>query len=315
MSQITSSPHDDGELSNNQNQQPKTAHNILIAFLLNLGFSIYEFIGGSFTGSTAIMSDAIHDLGDAVSIGLSFLLEKRSLRAPDEKHTYGYLRYSLLGGMITTLILLLGSGFVIINAIIHLCHPSPIDYDGMIFLAIIGTVVNFVAAYLTSRGESLNQKSVNLHMLEDVLGWVVVLMGAIIMKLINITYIDPILSIFVALFIIAHALKNLFAILDIFLEKTPAQLSLSNLEKHLLTLSKIQNIHHLHVWSIDESHHYATLHVVTQHPSPKLKQIIRHELLKYHITHVTIEFESPNETCTEHKCHLQPSSHPRHHHH
>ena len=95
----------------------KTEKNILIAFILNLAFSIFEFAGGIFTGSVAIISDAVHDIGDAVSIGISYFFEKKSKKQPDEKYTYGYARYSIIGSVITTLILLFGSVMVIFNAI------------------------------------------------------------------------------------------------------------------------------------------------------------------------------------------------------
>ena len=160
----------------------KTERNIFIAFLLNLSFSVFEFIGGIITGSVAIMSDAVHDIGDAASIGISFFLEKKSKGKPDEKYTYGYARYSVVGGLITTLILLLGSVMVIYNAVNRIIEPTEIDYTGMIIFAVVGVCVNFCAAIFTREGGSLNQKAVNLHMLEDVLGWLVVLMGAIVMK-------------------------------------------------------------------------------------------------------------------------------------
>lgn len=285
-------------------QAHQSARNILIAFLLNLGFSIYEFIGGIFTSSTAIMSDSIHDFGDALSIGISFFLEKKSEKRPDSHYTYGYVRYSLVGGMITTLILLLGSIFVITNAIIRLFNPVEINYDGMILLAIIGVVINGAATYITHRDSSLNQKSVNLHMLEDVLGWVVVLIGAIIMRFTDITYLDPILSILVALFIFWHAIKNFLSILDVFLEKTPNNISITKLAKHLEQIPEIHGIHHLHVWSIDGYHTFATLHAVTNSPKPELKQKIRDELSIHNIEHATIEFESPQEHCLNQECHI-----------
>lgn len=280
---------------------------ILIAFLLNLGFSIYEFIGGAFTNSTAIMSDAIHDLGDAISIGISYFLEKKSTKHPDANYTYGYIRYSLVGGMITTLILLFGSVFVIASAIIRIFNPAEINYNGMIVLAIIGIVVNFLAAYITRDKGSLNQKSVNLHMLEDVLGWAVVLAGAIIMRFTDITYLDPILSILVALFILKQALSNFLSILNVFLEKTPTGISLGDIKKHLLTIPDVKGIHHLHVWSLDGFHNYATLHVVTAAPNAKLKQQIKAELAEHHIAHSTIEMESPAEHCNEETCKLETS--------
>ncbi|MBQ1996312.1 MAG: cation transporter, partial [Clostridia bacterium] len=168
----------------------KTEKNILIAFLLNLTFSVFEFIGGLFTGSVAIISDSIHDLGDALSIGISFFLEKKSSLEPDDKYTYGYMRFSVLGSVITTVILLFGSLAVIYNAINRIISPAEINYDGMIIFAVIGATVNFIAAYFTKEGDSLNQKAVNLHMLEDVLGWVVVLVGAVIMRFTDLYIID-----------------------------------------------------------------------------------------------------------------------------
>ena len=167
----------------------KTEKNILIAFLLNLSFSIFEFIGGLFSNSVAILSDSIHDLGDALSIGISYFLERKSKKEPDEKYTYGYIRYSVMGSLITTVILLVGSLLVIYNSIKRVINPVQVNYDGMLILAIIGVIINFIAAYSTKEGDSLNQKSVNLHMLEDVLGWVVVLIGAIIMRFTDIGFI------------------------------------------------------------------------------------------------------------------------------
>ena len=208
----------------------KTEKNIFIAFLLNIAFSIIEFFGGFFTGSIAIISDAVHDLGDAFSIGVSFFLEKKSKKGPDEKHTYGYIRYSLLGSVITTSILIVGSIFVIVESVNRLFNPVEVNYEGMIFFAIFGVIINFIASMVTKDGDSLNQKSVNLHMLEDVFGWLVVLIGSIIMKFTNITYIDSILSICVAIFILINALKTLKDVLDVFLEVTPKNIDLQGVQ-------------------------------------------------------------------------------------
>ena len=187
----------------------KTDKNILVAFLLNLGFSIFEIIGGVLTNSLAIIYDAFHDFVDAFSIGLSYFLERKSKKKADYKYTYGYIRYSVLGALITTTFLLVGSIIVIIGAVDRLFNRADINYNGMIIISIIGIVVNFIAAYKTREGDSLNQKSVNLHMLEDVLGWVIVFIGSILMKFTDITYIDSIMSIIIAIYILIHALENL----------------------------------------------------------------------------------------------------------
>ena len=210
----------------------KTEKNILIAFLLNISFSIFEIIGGIFTNSIAIISDAIHDFGDAISIGISYFLEKKSKRKPDDKYTYGYTRYSILGAIITNTILIVGSVIVIYNAIERIINPKDINYNGMIIFAIFGVIVNFIAVYFTKDGDSLNQKAVNLHMLEDVLGWLVVLIGAVVIKFTHINVIDPILSICVAVFILIHALKSYKTIIELFLEKTPDGINIEELKEH-----------------------------------------------------------------------------------
>ena len=293
----------------------KTDKNILVAFILNLLFSIFEFIGGFMTGSVAIISDSIHDIGDSVSIGVSFFLEKKSKKKPDNKFTYGYVRYSVIGSVITTIILLVGSIFVMYNAIKRIINPVDIDYNGMIIFAIFGVVINFIAAYFTKEGNSLNQKAVNLHMLEDVLGWLTVLVGAIIMKFTDISIIDSILSILVALFIFINAIKGFKKIIDLFLEKTPNNIDVDELKEHLLKIENIISVHHIHVWSIDGYKNYATMHVISSEFSKKIKEKIRDELKEHGISHVTIELESEDEQCEEIDCKVDAVNHCHHHHH
>ena len=293
----------------------KTEKNILIAFILNLGFSIFEFIGGTITNSVAIISDSIHDIGDAMSIGLSYLLEKKSKKEANEEYTYGYIRYSVLGSIITTIILLIGSIIVIYNAIEKIINPVQINYNGMIIFAIIGTVINFVAAYFTKEGHSLNQKSVNLHMLEDVLGWAVVLIGSIIMKFTNIYIIDSILSIGIAIFIFINAIKNLKSILDLFLEKTPKGISIKEIKEHLLKINGVINVHHIHLWSIDGYNNYATMHVIAKGNSKEIKDKIKQELKEHGVYHTTIELEENGEKCEDESCKVNNENLGNIHHH
>ena len=294
----------------------KTVKNILIAFILNLGFSIFEFVGGILTGSVAIISDAIHDIGDAMGIGISFFLEKKSKCKPNEIYTYGYGRYSVIGSVITTLILLLGSTIVIYNAIQRIMTPSPIHYDGMILFAIIGVCVNFAAAFFTRHGDSLNQKAVNLHMLEDVLGWIVVLIGAIVMRFTNFILIDPMMSIGVAVFIFIHAIQTLKEGIDLFLEKTPHGIDVCEIKEHLSEIDGIIDVHHIHIWSMDGQQNFATMHVVANGDSHEIKEKIREELKEHGIRHVTLELEAEGEYCHETTCHTEcHSSHSHHHHH
>ena len=296
----------------------RTDKSILVAFLLNISFSIFELIGGFVTNSVAIMSDAFHDFGDAISIGISYFLEKVSKRKPDDKYTYGYIRYSVLGALITNIILILGSILVSVSAVERFINPVAINYDGMIVFAILGVVINFFAAYFTKEGDSLNQKAVNLHMLEDVLGWAVVLVGAFVIKFTGFNRIDACLSVVVAIFIFISALKGLNRILNLFLEKIPDGIKLEEVKGHLLEIKNVLDVHHLHIWSMDGVNNYATMHLVIKASDiNKLKKEVREELREYGISHVTIEVEKVNDTCDEVDCVVENNEvhvHSHHHH-
>lgn len=293
----------------------KSEKNILIAFILNLFFSIFEFFGGFFTKSIAIMSDAIHDMGDAVTILVSYFLERKSKRNPDDKYTFGYLRYSVLGAFITTMVLTIGSSLVIISSVARIIHPVQINYNGMIGFAIFGTVINFLAAYFTKDGDSLNQKAVNLHMLEDVLGWLVVLIGSIVMKFTQINIIDSIMSISVAIFILVNCIKNIKEVLDLFLEKTPANISILELKEHILSIKGVKGVHHIHVWGIDEANLLATMHIITDEIDLDLiKDKVRKEMNEHGIIHVTIEIENSKSVCSSEECHMEQNSKKAHKH-
>ena len=282
----------------------ETEKNILIAFILNAVFSLIELIGGFFIGSIAILSDALHDFGDALSIAIAYFLEKKSKQKPNYKYTYGYLRYSVLGSLITALILIVGSVFVIWEAINRIKNPTLINYNGMMFMAIFGIVVNVLATICTSKGKSLNEKLVSLHLLEDVLGWVVVLIGSILMKFTKIDLIDAILSILVAVFIFYEAIKNIKVIGDLFLEKTPAGIEIENLIKEICLIKGVIDVHHVHVRSIDGFNNFATMHVVVEKYDKKIKLKIKEKLMELGIKHSTIELELKNEECISKDCKL-----------
>ena len=287
---------------------------ILVAFTLNLLFSVIEFAGGVWTGSIAIASDALHDLGDAVGIGASYLFERKSKKQPDERYTYGYGRYSVLGGAVTLLILLFGSAAVIVGAVKRLVNPVKVDYEGMIIFAVLGVCVNLGAVLMTREGRSLNQRAVSLHMLEDVLGWAVVLVGAVVMRLTDLAVIDPLLSIFVAVFILINVFAGLKEIVGIVLEKAPDGIDVRELSNHLLALDAVEDVHLLHIWTLDGQISYATLHVVTSEPE-RAKKSVRSELEEHGIGHVTIEIESADEVCHERECHVEIAGVSVHHHH
>ncbi len=286
-----------------------------VAFLLNLFFSVFELVGGFLTGSISIASDAVHDLGDAVSIGISCFLEHKSNLPPDHNYTYGYRRYSVLAGLFSTLFLLVGSFVVIYHAILRIITPVPINYSGMIVFAVAGILCNAAAAFVTREGDSVNKRAVNLHMLEDVLGWIAVLIGAIIMKFTGFSLIDPILSIVVAMFISVNAFKNLREVFGILLVKTPRGISSEAVREHLLKVDGILDVHHIHLWSMDGESVYATMHLVTEKPPAQMKEHVRRLLFDHGISHVTLEFEAEDEQCSETVCRVTKREHHHCHHH
>lgn len=293
----------------------ETKRNIFIAFILNLLFSIFELFGGIFTKSVAIISDAMHDFGDAISIGLSFFLEVKSDKKPNKKYTYGYARFSVLGGLITTLILLISSGIVLYNAVFRIINPVEININGMLIFALVGLVVNLIATYFTHGGKSINQKAVNLHMLEDVLGWFIVLIGAIVIKFTQFYIIDPILSIGVAIFIIVNSIKNLKQIMCIFLIKTPQNIDVDKISDDIKSIDGVIDVHHIHVWSIDGEINCATLHIVAQTFDSKIKSDVKEKMNKYGISHTTVEMETTIEECTQKACVIRKTDNCHHHHH
>lgn len=293
----------------------KSEKNILIAFLLNFGFAVFEFFGGIYTGSVAIASDAVHDIGDAASIGIAYLLERKSKKQPDEKYTYGYARYSVIGGVVSTLILLVGSVLVIYNAVVRIINPRPINYDGMIIFAVIGVIVNLSATLVTRQGHSLNQRAVNLHMLEDVLGWIVVLIGAIVMRFTDFLLIDSIMSIGVSVFVFVNAFRHLKEVIDLFLEKTPHDIDVAEIKEHLTNIDGVTDAHHIHIWSMDGINNYATMHIVTNEDNHKTKDKIREELREHNIGHVTLELETKDEHCHAKNCRIEANASAHHHHH
>ncbi len=282
--------------------------NIKEAFLLNLLFSILELFGGFLTNSISILTDSIHDFGDAITIGVSYFLEKKSSKTPDQEYTYGYLRYSLVGALVTSVILLIGSLIAVIEAVKRIRTPQEVNYDAMIIFAVFGVLINGYAAYKTSHGEKHNEKAINLHMLEDVLGWIVVLIGSICIKLFDFTILDPILSIFIATYILYHVYKYIKEVFDIFMEKVPSNIKIDKITKDVEEeFSDVKSIHHIHIWTMDGTNNYMTCHIALNKKLDEkhvtdLKHDIKVFLKEYDIDHITLEIEYVNEICNDKRC-------------
>jgi cobalt-zinc-cadmium efflux system protein len=271
--------------------------NILIAFFLNLSFAIIELIGGYYTNSVAIMSDALHDFGDSLALLFSYFAEKISYKKADSKFTFGYRRFSTLSALINGLILLIGGLFVINEAIERMMSPEPVVPEGMIGLAILGIGVNSFAAYRLSKNDGLNAKMVTYHLLEDLLGWIAVLVVSVILLFKPWYILDSILSILISILIIRGVFKNLIKVGLVFLQKFPDELELSSLKEEIEKINLVRDIHAIKGLSLDNDNFYLRFHI--QVPADTMIKTIDEiksdikEILKLHkVMYSTIEFES-----------------------
>ena len=276
-----------------------------MAFFLNLGFAIIELVGGLYTNSLAILSDAFHDMGDALAIAMAWYLEKKSRQGSTLEFSYGYRRLSVLGAMITGLILMCGSGIILARAIPRLFNPEPTNVQGMILLAILGLAVNGFAAFRMSKGTSLNEKMILWHLLEDVMGWIAIFVGSIVMLFYDLPILDPIMAIGIAIWVLWNVFNNLKTTFNVFLQATPSDVQIETVTTKIKQTPKVKSVHHLHLWSMDGDHHILTTHLVVEDSTTKddvhqLKIDLKNLLMKeFHITEATIEVEWPNQSCTD----------------
>lgn len=281
--------------------------NIAVAFFLNFSFSIFELIGGLFTNSIAILSDALHDFGDSISLGIAWYLEKVSKRSRTNKYSYGFKRFSLLGAIINSLVLLVGSVIVIYESIERMIRPQEVHAEGMLWLAIIGVAVNgFV--FLRGRGtKSLNERTVTLHFLEDTLGWIAVLIASIVMMFVEIPRLDSILSVCIALFILYNVFRNLNASVRVILQEVPSTVDMPKVLEEISALDHVEEAGDLHIWSLDSEYHIASVLITvddsirTVYDSYNIVIEVKKVFAEYAIEHSTIEIR-PKDAAKVLKC-------------
>jgi cobalt-zinc-cadmium efflux system protein len=270
--------------------------NLAAAFWLNTAFALVEIVGGLWTNSVAILSDALHDLGDSLSLGVAWYLQRKSRQGRSDRFTYGYRRFSLLGAVITALVLVVGSVFVIREAIDRLANPVSPDARGMVLLALLGIAVNGAALLRLRRGDSATERVVSLHFWEDVLGWVAVLVGAVVMTFADVPVLDPLLSLGIAVFVLINVYRNLKGTFGILLQAVPEGLSEAGLCAAIRAVPGVSDVHDVHLWTLDGRYHVASLHVVVPGNAvldahEPLKQAIREAAARQSVQHVTIELE------------------------
>ncbi len=276
--------------------------NIKMAFFLNLGFTVVEFVGGYLTNSTAILADAVHDLGDSFALAQAWYFTILAERKGDNRYTYGFKRFAVLGALITTFALLLSSFYVLSEAVPRIIEPEHSNAQGMVLLAIFGVLVNGYAMWKLTKDKSLNARTVGLHLLEDVLGWVAILVVAVILLFKDIPVLDPILAILITVYILSNVIKNVRAILPVFLQASPEKIDASNIRTEIRTIKHVKSVHHVHIWSLDDQHEVFSAHIVVDtnldaRQYAEAKQKIRELTEKYGFFHSTVEIEFPGEAC------------------
>lgn len=278
--------------------------NLKLVFWLNFGFAIFELIGSLLSNSVAILSDALHDLGDSLSILLAWILAKLSKKKRTKNYSFGWQRFSLMGALINAIVLIGGSVFILTETIPRVFAPEPVTSWLMMIMAMFGVAVNGFAVLKMQSGKSMNDKVISIHLLEDVLGWAVVLVGSIIIYFTGWFILDSVLAIGVSVFIFIKAFQSLKESAEIFLQAIPNDISLSDISLKLLAIKGIKSVHDFHVWSLDGTQHVASLHAVTTGNilPVNMKNLIRVQLEKDGISHVTIELETPEESCGLKQC-------------
>lgn len=280
---------------NHSHNHDSDTKNLAVAFLLNLSFTIIEIIGGFFTNSVAILSDAVHDLGDTFSLGLAWYFQKISKRDRNSEFSYGYKRYSVLGALINGIILFAGCIFIFIETIPRLMNPEEVHPVGMMLMSILGIIINSLAVLRLKKGSSLNERVVYLHLLEDVLGWVAVFIGSVVILVWDIKIIDPILSIAIALYILFNIYKNLRSTLKVILQQTPDNVNFEKVQTFLQSKEQFDSAYDLHIWSLDGEYNVMSVNIKMNDSVPlpeaiKIKDELKKELEQFNVHHATIEF-------------------------
>ena len=301
----------------------KTKYAVWLAFLLNLSFAIVEFIAGGIFGSSAVLADSVHDFGDAIAIGISAFLESISNRKEDSHYTLGYKRFSLLGAMVTAVILMTGSGMVILENVSKLFHPQPVNEEGLLWLGIIAISVNVLASLVIRKGQTKNESILSLHFLEDTLGWLAVILMAIVLRYTDWYILDPLLSLAISLFILSKAIPRFWSTLRIFLDAVPEGVDIKQVKNDLEQLDNVASINQLNLWTMDGLEKNAIVHVCLDHVKHMevCKESIRGLLKESGFQNVTIEVDEDLATHRAHKRNIeeleasQSHGHDHHHHH
>lgn len=291
----------------NHHHHHDTGGSIKTAFFLNLSFTIIEIIGGILTNSMAILSDALHDFGDCISLGIAWYLEKFSKKGPDYKYSYGYARFSVLGALVTSLVLIIGAVIIFINVIPRILSPQGVYPQGMLLLSFLGIGINGIAFLKLRRSNTFNEKMAAWHVLEDVLGWMVVLVVSVILMFKDWFILDPILSLAITIYVLVNVARNLRKIFRVLLQGVPKDMSLMEITKELSEIENVKEAYHAHLWSLDGVHNLLSVHLLlSSDVSPcemmRIKEEASLKMEGRNIDHLTIQIDFPEERKQNDRC-------------
>ena len=295
----------------------KAKYAVWLAFFLNLTYAIVEFIAGGVFGSSAVLADSIHDLGDAITIGISAFLETISNREEDNRYTLGYKRFSLLGALVTSIILMIGSVLVILENIAKIFHPQPVNDEGILWLGIIAITINIVSSLVVGKGKTKNESILTLHFLEDTLGWLAVILMAIVLRFTDWYILDPLLSLVISFFILSKVLPRFWSTLKIFLDAVPEGVETGDLEKDLEALTNVKSVNQLSIWSMDGLENNAIIHICIKdwEKIMETKEAVRQFLEERGVQNITIEVDSSQINHSQHKRRVTALEQPHEHQH
>ena len=295
----------------------KAKYTVWIAFFLNLSYAIVEFIAGGIFGSSAVLADSVHDLGDAIAIGISAFLETISNREEDRRYTLGYKRFSLLGALVTSVILITGSILVILENITKIFNPQPVNDEGILWLGIIAVSTNVLASLVVRKGKTKNESILSLHFLEDTLGWLAVILMAIILRFTDWYILDSLLSLVISIFILTKALPRFWSALKIFLEAVPEGVETGDLEKDLEALTNVKSVNQISIWSMDGLENNAIIHLCLEdwEKMTETKNQVRQLLEERGVQNITIEVDSSQSNHEQHKRRVTALEQPHEHQH
>ena len=295
----------------------KAKYAVWLAFFLNLTYAIVEFIAGGVFGSSAVLADSVHDLGDAIAIGISAFLETISNREEDNQYSLGYKRFSLLGALVTAIILMTGSVLVILENVTKILNPQPVNDEGILWLGIIAVSINVLASLVVGKGKTKNESILSLHFLEDTLGWLAVILMAIVLRFTDWYILDPLLSLVISFFILSKALPRFWSTLKIFLDAVPEGIDIKQVKSGLEQLDNVASLNQLNLWTMDGLEKNAIIHLCLEdwEQMTETKNQVRQLLEERGVQNITIEVDSSQINHSQHKRRVTALEQPHEHQH